>query len=265
MFRAIILAAALLFPVMQEELPPEIRQLAMRMIQLQKTWGPAMSSNNAAVTLKLDKPISKKDAPRAEGNYAIRPYLIYTSGLPKDTLYHLVEVNFPNLNPQVQMEGIGLNSEGLAVCPGKPGTCISEEGPDDPIDFILPSSKGQVHLLALISEDEDDRAFFTVTPFPVRSVDKGCSLELQRVLPKAELVYVVASNLPPDRDVKWDSSSLDEKHEGVGKSDSAGNYAVALLPAVKGKDRGTLRVIVHAPGCSPSASIDWGTGSDHLE
>jgi hypothetical protein len=265
MFRALILAAVLLFPVTQEELPPEMRQLVMRMIQLQKTWGPSMSTNNAAVTLKLDKPISKKDVPGAEGNYTIRAYLVYTTGLPKDRLYHLAEVNFPNFSPQVKMDGIGLNSEGLAVCPGKPGTCISEDGPDDPIDLILPSSKGQVHLLVLISEDEEDRAFFTATPFPVRSVDKGCSLELQRMLPKAELVYVVASNLPPDSDVKWDLSSLNEKHGGVGKSDSSGNYAVALLPAVKGKDRGTLRVTVRAPGCSPSASIDWGTGSDHFE
>jgi hypothetical protein len=224
-----------------------------------------MSTNKATVTLQLDKPISKKDVPGAEGNYTIRPFLIYTTGLPKDKVYQLSEVDFPDLNPKVQMEGIGLNVEGLAVCRGRPGTCRSEEGPDDPINLVLPSAKGQVHHLALISKDDKDRAFFAETPFPIRSVDNGCTLELQRVLPKAEVVYVLASNLPPDHDIKWDGNSLGEKHAGTGKSDSAGKYGVALLPAVKGKDRGTLRVTVSTSGCSPSASIDWGTGSDHFE
>jgi hypothetical protein len=265
MLRALIVGAALLLAAPQEQLSPELRQRVNQMIQLQKNWGPGLSTNGATVKVKEDTPIKQKDIPGAEGNYTVRPYLMYTTGLPKDKIYHLVEVNFPNFEPQVEMMGIGLNAEGLAVCPGRLGTCISEEGPNDPIDLILPSAKGQVHHLGLISDDDGDRAFFTVTPFPVRGVDKSCSLELQRVLPKAELVYVVASNLPPDRDVTLDSISLDERHGMSGKSDSSGNYSIALLPAVKDKDRGTLQVTVHAPGCSPSASIDWGIGSDHYE
>jgi hypothetical protein len=265
MFRALILVAALLFPGTQDDVTPELRQLVTRMIHLQKTWSPEMSTNGATVKVQMDKPISKKDVPGAEGNYTVRSYLLHTTGLPRDKLYQLAEVNFPNLDPQVEMVGIGLNSEGLAICPGRPGTCRSEEGPDDPVDLILPASMGQVHHLALISEDDEDRAFFTLTPFPIRAVDKGCTLELQRVLPKAELVYVSASNLPPDRDVKLDSNLAGEKHGGTGKSDSSGNYGVALMPAVKGKDRGTLHVTVSAPGCCPSASIDWGAGSDHFE
>ncbi len=265
MVRALILLAALLFPSAQDDLSPEMRQLVNQLIRLQRSWGPAMSTHSAAVTLKQDKPIAGDGALGPQGNFSVVPYLIYTTGLPNDKIYRLTEVNFPDLNPKVAMEGIGLNSEGLAVCPGKPGTCRSEEGPDDPIDLILPSAKGQVHHMALISEDQEDRAFFVVIPFPARSTDKGCTLELQRVLPKGELVYLTLSGLPPNSDVKLDSASLGEKHSGSVKSDSLGNYTSALMPAVMGKDHGTLRVTASTSGCSPSASIGWGTGSDRYE
>lgn len=261
----LILSVALLLPSIQEDLTPDVRQRLNQLINFQKSWGPAMSTNGAMVTVKRDKPIARESVQGSKSIYTPIPYLIYTTGLPKNKTYQLSEMTFPDLNPRVQMAGIGLDPAGLVVCPGKPGTCSSDEGPDDPINLILPSIKGQVHHLVLSSEDGENRAYFVVTPFPIQSADKGCRLELQRVLPKAELVYVVASELKPGSEVRWDSSSLDEKHEGSGKADSSGNYSLALLPAVKGKDRGTLHVTVRAPGCSPSAAIDWGIGSDRLE
>jgi hypothetical protein len=67
MFRALILVAALLFPGTQDDVTPELRQLVTRMIHLQKTWSPEMSTNGATVKVQMDKPISKKDAPEPKG------------------------------------------------------------------------------------------------------------------------------------------------------------------------------------------------------
>jgi hypothetical protein len=201
---------------------------------------------------------------RAKSNegYTLVPYLIHASGLPKEKVYQLVGLQFPSLQPQVQMRGIGINAEGIAVCPGKANTCTSDEGPNDPIDLIFPAAKGQVGHFALVSEDGQSRAMFTVTPFPIRSKDKDCTLELQRLMPRAELVYLVVSGLPADAELQVKSRSYDEEHGGKVRADAKGNYESGLLPAVQGKDHGTLNVDVISSACVLSASIDWGSGSE---
>jgi hypothetical protein len=82
---------------------------------------------------------------------------------------------------------------------------MSDEGPDDPVDLILPAARGQVQHFALVSEDGKDRAMFTVNPFPITAQDKGCTLEIQRLLPRAELAYLVAKGLPPNAEVELKS------------------------------------------------------------
>lgn len=201
-------------------------------------------------------------AGKSNEGYTLVPYLIHTSGLPKEKVYKLVTLKFPSMQPQVQMQGIGLNPEGIAVCPGKPGTCTSDEGLDDPIDLIFPAAKGEVGHFALVSEDGQSRAMFAVTPFPIRSKDKACTIELQRLMPHAELVYLVVSGLPPNSELQVKSQSFDEEHGGTVKADAEGKYESGLLPAIQGRDRGVLSVKVTSSACTLSASIDWGVGSE---
>lgn len=221
-----------------------------------------MSTAGAAVVAEPDDRKGGMKKVKTKEGYSLVPYLIHSSGLPREKVYQLVAVKFPNLQPQVQMQGIGLNLQGIAICPGKPGTCTSDEGPNDPIDLIFPAAKGEVGHFALVSEDGLSRAMFTVTPFPIRSEVKGCTLELQRLMPHAEVVYLVVSGLPPNSELQVKSQSYDEEHGGTVKADAEGKYESGLLPAVQGRDRGVLSVKVTSSACTLSASIDWGVGSE---
>jgi hypothetical protein len=243
----------------QAGLPRETQESVQKLISIHKNWGDRMSTPGATIVAEPDdRKGGMKKAKSGEG-YTLVPYLIHSSGLPTEKVYRLVALRLPSLQPQVQMQGIGLNLEGVAVCPGKPGTCTSEEGPNDPIDLIFPAAKGEVGHFALVSEDGQSRAMFTVTPFPIRSTDKGCTLELQRLMPHAELAYLAVSGLPPDSELR---RSYEEEHEAKVKADARGLYESALLPAVKGKDHGILTVNVTSAACALHASMEWGTGSE---
>jgi hypothetical protein len=142
MTRALIFAVSLFLVFAQKDLCPEMTKQVTRLIKPQKSWGAATGTHGVSVNVREDKRIPQPPAQADKANHPPARYLMYSTGLPKDKLYQLSEVNFPSLNPELAMEGIGLNSHGLAVCPGKPGICSSEEGPDDPIHLILPSAKG---------------------------------------------------------------------------------------------------------------------------
>jgi hypothetical protein len=247
----------------QSQQPQDMQQVVQKLVSIHKNWGEQMSTPGASIAAQLDEGKGGTKSQRSEDGSTLVPYLMHTKGLPKEKLYQLVILTLPKLQPQLQMNGIGLNAQGIAVCPGKPNTCSSDAGPDDPIDLVFPAAKGQVGHFALISEDGQSRAMFTVTPFPIRSTDKECTLELQRLLPRAELVYLVVRGLPPNSELEMDSHSFDEKQKRSGKADAAGVYETALMPAVQGKDHGTLKVTIASPSCAPSASIDWGAGSEH--
>ena len=239
-----------------------VQDAAQKMVNLHRNWGERMSTPGASVVAVEDKTKQRMKRQKAEDGSTQVPFLIQTTGLPKEKIYLLAVVAFPNMQPQVQMMGIGLNAAGIAVCPGTADTCSSEAGPDDPVDLIVPAARGQVFHFALVSADGQSRAMFTLTPYPIRATDKSCKLELQRLLPRAELVYLVVTGLTPNSDLELTSNSADEKHTGKGKADAAGHYESALLPAVQGKTHGKLDVKIASPGCSPEASIDWGEGSE---
>lgn len=259
-----LLAFLLVFSLveLQASLPQETQESVQKVLAIHKNWGDQMSTHGATITAEPDDGKAGMKRSKSNEGYTLVLYLIHASGLPKEKIYQLVGLQFPSLQPQVQMRGIGLNPEGIAVCPGKANTCTSDEGPNDPIDLLFPAAKGQVGHFALVSEDGQSRAMFTVTPFPIRSKDKGCTLELQRLMPHAELVYLVVSGLPPAAELQVKSRSYNEEHGAKVRADARGNYESGLLPAVQGKDHGTLTVNVTSSTCALSASIDWGTGSD---
>jgi hypothetical protein len=163
------------------------------------------------------------------------------------------------------MQGVTFADDGLALCAGRPDTCGDPDKLDDPIDFILPSQKGESHHLALVSEDGQSKVFFLITPFPVVAADRGCTVELTRLMAQAALVYVRASGFSPNEKLKLESDSEIESHHQDAQADAQGVYDSALLPAVKGIASGTLQVTVRGKSCAPAAKMEWGPASMHNE
>ncbi len=151
-----------------------------------------------------------------------------------------------------------LNASGLAICAGVPGTCGSDDKPNDPIDLGLQPAPGEPVRLGLISADGAIKVFAKVVPVPLRGEDRGCSVEGVLLTPGAEVVLVEGSGLPADSELKIDSNSEGERHSENGKADKDGHYTSVMLPYKQGVLRGTLEVSLKSAGCSPSVRVPWG-------
>ena len=70
-------------------------------------------------------------------------------------------------------KGVTLNSSGLAICAGRPGTCGTADNPDDPIDVIVQPIPGEPVRLGLISADGTTKVFAKIVPNPLHGDDPG--------------------------------------------------------------------------------------------
>jgi hypothetical protein len=238
--------------------PDTLQKIVQRTVALHLKWGPQMNSPSASVDIK-------EIYRRPGGGQTIVAYHVFVKGLPASKNYNLLQMNIATGQLTSSMPGVTFDKDGLAICAGRPGTCGDPDTPNDPIDFILPSQKGESHHLALVSEDGQSKVFFLITPFPVIGADRGCTVQLSRLMPQGALVYVSAGGFTPNEKLKFENDSEIESHNKDAQADASGNYGAALLPAVKGIASGTLQVTVRGKSCAPSASMDWGPASMHNE
>lgn len=229
-----------------EENSPEAQaraqQGALRLAQIQWRWGPRMNGPGVSVTLKET---SRKSA----GKETVVFYRIMTSGLPKDKIYELLLTSF-DLQPKPITQGLILDESGQVL-----------DGPNDPLDLGLIAGKGEPKRFSLVSEDGQAKAFFYVTPFPVRGADQGCSIEELLLTQNAEAVLIEGSGFTPGSAVHMKAFSETELHEADLKADTSGDVSTVLLPFVKGKTDGTGKVTFATPACSPSVTYQWGLHS----
>lgn len=243
------------------QLNADQQKLVEKLVSVHRHWGPDLSSPGmSAVAVPHEKKVA---APG--GAYTAKPFRVKASGLPKDQTYNLIRVAFPQFREQVVMSGVGLNGDGIVVCPGKPDTCQSLEGLDDPIDLVLPAAKGEVQHLALTSKDGKLRALFTIIPFPIHAQQNGCSVDMVRLMPMGALFDVSFAGFAPGEAINIRSDSEGEVHSSNYTADALGNHQMALLPAVQGKDSGTVVVSATSAKCTVSASATWGKGADKPE
>jgi hypothetical protein len=246
----LVLAATFCASVSAQESPEEnspealarAQQSALRLGKIQWRWGPKMNSTGVSGTLK-------ETSRKSTGKETVVFYRIMTSGLPKDKIYQLFLTSF-DLQPKPIMQGIALDESGQAV--GKP---------NDPINLGLIAGKGEPKRFSLISNDGQAKAFFYVTPFPVRGTDQGCSIEELLLLQHAEGVLIEGSGFEPNSAVHMRAFSETELHEADLKADSSGDVSTVLLPYVKGKIDGMGKVTFATPACSPSLTYQWGSHS----
>ncbi len=215
-----------------------------------QAWTPKLNSSGVSIALKeVDR-----SSPRVK-------YLLMGTGFPSGRKFSIVSQPANRLDPQTMMTGVTLDSSGVAICAGTPGTC-NGNGPNDPIELVFSPVKSEPVRIALVSDDEQHlRAFVTVVPIPNRTTDKNCTLESVMLAPMSSLVALQGTGFKQNADVTFLSESEGEHHDGTQKADSAGNLFIALGPVVKGKEKGTTKVSVISAECSLSLNLRWGKDS----
>ena len=217
----------------------------------------ALVKGHIAWRTKLSSPgasIQAKEIARAE---SLVKYNLYVSGLPTDQLYTLMTWPVGQSKPSPMMQGVSIGKNGIVMCAGRtPEQCDDSSQKDDPADLVFGPAKGEPYRLALVSGE--NRAAIVIVPDPITGKDKGCTLNVQRLLPRFELAYVTGSGFPANSDASFDGESYGEKHPVRTKVDSEGNLQFALMPFVSGKQKGTTTVQGVGMRCSPSIKFDWG-------
>ena len=183
---------------------------------------------------------------------------LIADGVPKNGVYSLVTWPVTQKGPSEVLKGVTLDSSGLAICAGKPGTCGTADNPNDPIDVTVQPIPGEPVRLGLISADGATKVFAKVVPNPLHGDDRGCGVDAVLLTPGAELVLIVGSGFPIDSDLTMDSASEGEHHGGKGKADAEGRYVSAIMPYVQGVAAGVTTVNLKAGKCGPSVKVPWG-------
>jgi hypothetical protein len=215
-----------------------------------------LEGHSATPGLKVE--LRESSRAQEHGRLVVR-YRAFVSGAPDGHTFSLVSWPINAASPSALIDGVSPGPKGILLCAGRtPDQCNSPEGPDDPVDLAFSPAKGEPLRLALTSDDRSMTVMFGAVPDPVSKTDRGCTIHAVRLLPKWELVLVRVEGLKPDEAVHFSGRSIKEEHAGDGKANSKGEYITALMPAVAGKESGTMEFRVSGSACAPSVSFDWG-------
>ena len=102
------------------------------------------------------------------------------------------------------MEGVSLGKGGIVICAGRmPEQCRDSSAKDDPIDFAFNPAKGEPYRLALVAGEY--RVAIVIVPDPILAKDKGCTLSVERLLPRFELAYFTGQGFPANIEASFDA------------------------------------------------------------
>ncbi|HKS75849.1 MAG TPA: hypothetical protein VJQ82_21735 [Terriglobales bacterium] len=234
-----------------QDLTPEQRGRLEKLARLQKNFGKSMNSPGVDLALK--------EMSRSHGtDRTLVTYELHATGFPANSIFTLYQVQLDGSIIK-NLEGVTIDSKGIAICAGKEGTCQGN-GPNDPIDLIVFAGKAEPKRFALVSDDDAHlKAFAATVPFPSFTTDKNCKLESVIGTPKGELTFVQGTGFEPNEELIIDSESYGEKHHDITKADGDGYYFSAVMPYVSGKKSGKTVWQVNGKNCHPKLTFTWGT------
>jgi len=217
----------------------------------------ALVREHLAWKTELSRPNAAIRAREVGRQGSLVQYHLYVSGLPTNKLYTALSWPITQAKPSPIIEGVSLGKDGMVICAGRtPEQCGDPSKKDDPVEFTFAAAKGEPYRLALVAGD--DRVSIVIVPDPIVAKDKGCSLNVERLLPHFELAYFTGTGFPPNSEVSFESQAYDEKHPIKTKTDSEGHLDFAVMSFVSGHKKGTTTVKGVAMNCSPSIKFDWG-------
>jgi hypothetical protein len=212
-------------------------------------WGEKFNSSGAQLTYK------EVQRTTIQGRTVIT-YNLFATGLPKNMRYELCVLNVGG-EPTAAADAF-LNNGGKVVNTlADPAHHVAE----DPIDLKAFGGKGEPIQVALISEDNQSRAFAQIVPFPIEATAGPCHITVIETGPYYFGVLIKVMGLQPNEDLVIDSKSENEGGETKAKADEAGRYNAAIFPFVKGKSSGKARFDVTAKSCKIGIEFPWGDGS----
>lgn len=225
---------------------------SQRLLRITSNWleNKASSPGTSAEMREIHR--EKRD----DGLWVI--YRVFSKGLPKDQLYNVLQWPINSREPLILMRGVSVAADGLIICGGRtPDQCRGEK-PDDDVNFTFHPAKAEPYRLALVSIDERTKVYFGVVPDPLLAVDRDCSLEVVRLLPKYEVVMLRGKGFTPNVSLAFTGTSHGEAHGGPLKSDPQGKILTALLPYAKGEQSGVTDLMITDANCAPKLSFEWG-------
>lgn len=176
--------------------------------------------------------------------------------MPKNIHYILCTLNVGS-EPTAATDAF-LNEEGKVVnVLSDPAHHVAE----DPINLKVFGGKGEPMQFALISDDNQSRAFVQIVPFPIEATSGSCRLTVTETAPYYFGVLIKATGLMPNEDLVIDMKSSTEGGESKAKADDMGRYNATIFPFVKGKGSGKARFDVTAKSCKIGIEFPWGEGS----
>ncbi|HYL93425.1 MAG TPA: hypothetical protein VEW69_09740 [Alphaproteobacteria bacterium] len=185
-------------------------------------------------------------------------YRLKVAGAPSDKLYTLVAWPVTFQSPVDVMDGLAVSRDGTVSCPADSTKSCAAQFKGNELHIILAPEIGEIFRFALVSEDRQARAFFSVVPAPMIQPDKACSLEAVRLSPHFELVLIRGRGFKPGEDVSIHTQSYQDAHNVPMKADAQGEFNLSITPFVKGRTTGIIDITAKAAGCAPTISFNWG-------
>ncbi len=217
----------------------------------------ALVNGHRAWRSKMSTPGAFVKVTEVERKGSVVRYSLQVIGLPTDELYTVMSWPVGQGEPSTVIEGVSVGQNGTVMCAGRiPDQCGDASKRDDPVDFVFNPAKGEPYRIALIAGGY--RATVVIVPDPITTTDKGCTLSVERLMPKFELAYITGSGFPPNTEASFDSESHGERRQIKQKVDNDGNLDFALLPFVAGHKSGTTTIKGVGMKFSPTVGFDWG-------
>jgi len=212
-------------------------------------WGARFNSPGAK--------LSYKEIERATiGSRTVITYNLFAAGLPKDKHYVMCLLNVGS-EPRAVADAY-LNGDGKVVnVLADPAHHISE----DPINAKVFGGRGEPIQFALISDDNQSRAFTQIVPFPLEKTSGPCHLAFIETGPYYYGVLIRLTGFQPHEELNIEQRSEDEGGQSKAQADAQGAYNAAILPAVNGKRSGKARFSASGKSCKIGIDFPWGEGS----
>lgn len=132
---------------------------------------------------------------------------------------------------------------------------------EDPINVKVFGGKGEPIEFALISDDDQSRAFAQIVPFPWEETVGPCHLSLIETGPFYIGVLIKLTGFQSDEELTIDMRSENEGGESKAKADAGGTYNAGIFPSMKGKRSGKARFVASGRFCKIGIEFPWGQGS----